>query len=216
VRSRPGVRRHGSKGAKRHLKDPLGVLRGFTRHVEDGLGAHLMLAGPAADSVSDDPESEAVLGEVCRAPQELPPAERERAHVVCLSMDDMEENGAVVNALQRRADVIVQKSLAEGFGLTPRSWSWSSGWRADPMIHRGLTLGFAWPPGAVPRDLALEPPDPPAPAGNRASTARGLRSRAHAEPRSARYTRGWPRGDSLARPVSDSLGDLGGTWCGFW
>jgi trehalose synthase len=150
VRSRPGVRRHGSKGAKRHLKDPLGVLRGFTRHVEDGLGAHLMLAGPAADSVSDDPESEAVLGEVCRAPQELPPAERERAHVVCLSMDDMEENGAVVNALQRRADVIVQKSLAEGFGLTVAEAMWKSrpvvasnvGGIQDQIVHgdSGLLL----------------------------------------------------------------------------
>jgi trehalose synthase len=33
-------------------------------------------------------------------------------------MDDAEENGAMVNAIQRRADVVVQKSLAEGFGLT--------------------------------------------------------------------------------------------------
>jgi trehalose synthase len=31
---------------------------------------------------------------------------------------DVEENAAIVNALQRHADVVVQKSLAEGFGLT--------------------------------------------------------------------------------------------------
>ena len=31
-------------------------------------------------------------------------------------MEDLEENAAIVNALQRRADVIVQKSLAEGSG----------------------------------------------------------------------------------------------------
>jgi trehalose synthase len=33
-------------------------------------------------------------------------------------MDDLEENAVVVNALQRHATVVVQKSLAEGFGLT--------------------------------------------------------------------------------------------------
>jgi trehalose synthase len=39
-------------------------------------------------------------------------------------MDDLEENAAIVNALQRRADVIVQKSLAEGFGLTVAEAMW--------------------------------------------------------------------------------------------
>jgi trehalose synthase len=39
-------------------------------------------------------------------------------------MDDLEENAAIVNALQRRADVIVQKSLAEGFGLTVAEGMW--------------------------------------------------------------------------------------------
>ena len=39
-------------------------------------------------------------------------------------MDDLEENAAVVNALQRRSAVIVQKSLAEGFGLTVSEGMW--------------------------------------------------------------------------------------------
>jgi trehalose synthase len=39
-------------------------------------------------------------------------------------MDDDEENGAMVNALQRRATVVVQKSLAEGFGLTVAEAMW--------------------------------------------------------------------------------------------
>jgi trehalose synthase len=39
-------------------------------------------------------------------------------------MDDAEENAAIVNALQRRANVIVQKSLAEGFGLTVAEAMW--------------------------------------------------------------------------------------------
>ena len=39
-------------------------------------------------------------------------------------MVDADENAVVVNALQRRADVIAQKSLAEGFGLTVAEAMW--------------------------------------------------------------------------------------------
>ena len=39
-------------------------------------------------------------------------------------MDDIEENAAIVNALQRRASVVVQKSLVEGFGLTVAEAMW--------------------------------------------------------------------------------------------
>jgi trehalose synthase len=112
------------------LKDPLGVLQGFNRHVPDRLGAHLVLAGPAASSVSDDPESEEVLRQVRRAAAALPTAARARLHLACLPMDDLDENGAMVNALQRRADVIVQKSLAEGFGLTVAE----AMWKARPVL----------------------------------------------------------------------------------
>jgi trehalose synthase len=45
-------------------------------------------------------------------------------------MDDAEENAAIVNALQRRADVVVQKSLAEGFGLTVAE----AMWKARPVV----------------------------------------------------------------------------------
>jgi trehalose synthase len=112
------------------LKDPKGVLQGFIRHVPDRLGAHLVLAGPAATSVSDDPESEQVLQQVRRAAAALPRRARARLHLACLPMDDLEENGAMVNALQRRADVIVQKSLAEGFGLTVAE----AMWKARPVL----------------------------------------------------------------------------------
>jgi trehalose synthase len=54
------------------LKDPLGVLEGFTRHVPDELGAHLLVAGPAAASVSDDPEGDQVLQQIRRAGAALP------------------------------------------------------------------------------------------------------------------------------------------------
>jgi trehalose synthase len=39
-------------------------------------------------------------------------------------MDDLEENAVMVNALQRRASVVAQKSLAEGFGLTVAEAMW--------------------------------------------------------------------------------------------
>ena len=41
-----------------------------------------------------------------------------------LPMVDADENAVIVNALQRRADVIAQKSLAEGFGLTVAEAMW--------------------------------------------------------------------------------------------
>jgi len=49
---------------------------------------------------------------------------RDRILIAQLPMDDTEENAAIVNALQRRADVAVQKSLAEGFGLTVAEAMW--------------------------------------------------------------------------------------------
>ena len=45
-------------------------------------------------------------------------------------MEDIEENTAIVNALQRRSDVVVQKSLAEGFGLTVAE----AMWKARPTV----------------------------------------------------------------------------------
>jgi trehalose synthase len=44
--------------------------------------------------------------------------------LVTLPLDDADENAAMVNALQRHAAVIVQKSLAEGFGLTVAEGMW--------------------------------------------------------------------------------------------
>ena len=43
-----------------------------------------------------------------------------------LPMDDVDENAHLVNALQRRATVVVQKSLVEGFGLTVTEAMWKS------------------------------------------------------------------------------------------
>ena len=83
-----------------------------------------MLAGPDVAAVADDPEGAEVLAEVERRWRELPRAGRRRVHLALLPMDDADENAVMVNALQRRADVVVQKSLAEGFGLTVAEAMW--------------------------------------------------------------------------------------------
>ena len=106
------------------LKDPVGVMTGFERHIADRADAHLVLAGPSADSVADDPEGAQVLRQVHDTWQLLAPDARRRVHIASLPMADAEENAAIVNALQRHAEVVVQKSLAEGFGLTVAEAMW--------------------------------------------------------------------------------------------
>jgi trehalose synthase len=107
------------------LKDPVGVLTAFVERtpvIDDE--AHLVLAGPAVDAVQDDPEGGHVLDEVRDAWARLPRDGRARVHVVTLPMTDAAENAAMVNALQGNAAVVVQKSLAEGFGLTVAEAMW--------------------------------------------------------------------------------------------
>jgi trehalose synthase len=106
------------------LKDPLGVLHAFADHVPARGGAHLLLVGPSTAAVADDPEGAQVLEAVRAAWHELPGPTRRRVHLCSLPMDDVEENAAMVNALQRHAHVVVQKSLAEGFGLTVAEAMW--------------------------------------------------------------------------------------------
>jgi trehalose synthase len=108
------------------MKDPLGVLQGFARYVAPATRrtAELVLAGPYMRSVADDPEGPQVFDEVEQAWRALPDAVRRAVHLAQLPMDDGEENAAIVNALQRHATVIVQKSLREGFGLTVTEAMW--------------------------------------------------------------------------------------------
>jgi trehalose synthase len=112
------------------LKDPLGVIQGFAEHVAPETDAHLVYAGPAVEAVADDPEGSEVLREAKDLYAGLPADVRERVHLACLPMDDLQENAAIVNALQRRADVVVQKSIAEGFGLTVAEGMW----KARPVV----------------------------------------------------------------------------------
>lgn len=109
------------------LKDPLGVIRGFADHVP---AAHLVYAGPAVEAVSDDPEGERVLRDAMAARAALPDAARRRVHLAALPMEDPDENAIIVNALQRHARIVVQKSLAEGFGLTVAE----AMWKARPVV----------------------------------------------------------------------------------
>jgi trehalose synthase len=134
------------------MKDMGGVLEAFVRHVR-AVPAHLVLAGPAVSGVSDDPEGEAVWQETVAAWKTLPQAERARVHLACIPMDDPAENAIVVNALQRHAAVVVQKSLAEGFGLTVAEAMWKTrpvvasavGGIVDQVIHEETGLLVADP-----------------------------------------------------------------------
>jgi len=116
------------------LKDPIGVLEGFVSHAGETADAHLLLVGPDVAGVSDDPEGQAVLAEVVEARRALPRPARSRVHLATLPMDDPEENAATVNAIQRHAAVVVQKSLAEGFGLTVTE----AAWKARPIVASGV------------------------------------------------------------------------------
>lgn len=106
------------------LKDPWGVIEGYARYIAGRTDAELVLAGPEFAGVADDPDSAQVAADARTLWEELPEDLARRVHLAVLPMDDIEENAAIVNALQRRADVIVQKSLAEGFGLTVAEAMW--------------------------------------------------------------------------------------------
>jgi len=115
------------------LKDMVGVMQGFADLVVGDHDTQLVLAGPVVSSVADDPEGGEVLQECWETWRGLPQHARSRIAVVCLPMADAEENAILVNALQRHATVVVQKSLAEGFGLTV----------AEAMFKRRTVLGSA-------------------------------------------------------------------------
>jgi trehalose synthase len=139
------------------LKDPIGVIQGFAEHVPDDTGAHLVYAGPAVEAVADDPEGLRMLQESISFREGLPNEARRRIHLATLPMEDLDENALLVNALQRHANVITQKSLAEGFGLTVAEAMWKGrpvvasrvGGIQDQIVHResGVLL-------EDPRDLA--------------------------------------------------------------
>jgi len=95
------------------LKDPLGVIEAFEM-VRKGIDCQLVLAGGTA---TDDPESEEVLEEVRK---------RAEGNVDIHILQVPPESDIEINALQRAATIILQKSLKEGFGLTISEALWKS------------------------------------------------------------------------------------------
>jgi trehalose synthase len=112
------------------MKDMPGVMKAFAGSVDPRRGAHLVLSGPAVRGVTDDPEAVAVFEECIRVREALPAEARRRVHLACTPMHDADEAAAIVNAQQRFATVVVQKSLAEGFGLTVVE----AMWKARPVV----------------------------------------------------------------------------------
>jgi trehalose synthase len=112
------------------LKDMAGVMTAFAEQVAGVSSAHLLLAGPVVTGVADDPEGAATFEHCIEVWRRLPHAERSRIHLACLPMHDPDENAAIVNAIQRHATVVTQKSLAEGFGLTVAE----AMWKAKPIV----------------------------------------------------------------------------------
>jgi trehalose synthase len=94
-------------------KDPEGVIEAF-KLARKKVDATLVLLGNVA---TDDPEGEAVYHSLLSSREE---------RIIILSRQD----GALVNALQRRASVVVQKSIREGFGLTVAE----AMWKGTPVI----------------------------------------------------------------------------------
>ncbi len=113
------------------LKDMAGVLTGFVAYLSRlPSDSHLLLVGPDVSGVGDDPEGAEVLDECLALWRAQEPEVRRRVHLCSLPMDDIDENAHLVNALQRHASVVVQKSLVEGFGLTVTEPMW----KARPVI----------------------------------------------------------------------------------
>jgi trehalose synthase len=94
------------------FKDPVGVIRAFRLARRYHPGLQLALAGGGA---TDDPEGEEILAEVRAAADDDPDIK------ILLLPPDAHET---INALQRGADIVVQKSTKEGFGLTVAEAMW--------------------------------------------------------------------------------------------
>lgn len=100
------------------FKDPVGVIRSYRLAKNFLPSLQLVLAGGGA---TDDPEGEAVLAEVNGAAGDDPDV-----HVLLLPADAHR----TINALQRAADIVLQKSTKEGFGLTVTE----ALWKGRPVI----------------------------------------------------------------------------------
>ncbi|MCF6148723.1 MAG: glycosyltransferase [Candidatus Kuenenia sp.] len=98
-------------------KDPEGVITAFKLARKKEKCTLVMLGNVA----TDDPEGETVFESLLNCKEE---------RIIILSCQD----SALVNALQRRAVVVVQNSIREGFGLTVTE----AMWKGTPVIGRDV------------------------------------------------------------------------------
>ena len=101
-----------------YLKDPVGVIETY-RLVKKYVDCQLLLVGNRA---ADDPEMELVMNDIMEKKGKDPDI-----HVLLI---EPEKNDFDVNALQRVSDVILQKSIREGFALTITE----ALWKARPVV----------------------------------------------------------------------------------
>ena len=99
------------------LKDPVGVIEAY-KLAKKYVDCQLVLAGGGA---TDDPEGAAVLAEVMAAAGDDP-------DVIILNLPPW--SALEINALQRASNIVIQKSLKEGFGLTVTE----ALWKGKPVI----------------------------------------------------------------------------------
>jgi trehalose synthase len=100
------------------FKDPVGVIKAYKLATRFVPSLQLVLAGGGA---VDDPEGEIVLQEVKQTAGDDPDI-----HVLSSS----HYSDRVISALQSGADIVLQKSLREGFGLTVTE----AMWKGKPVI----------------------------------------------------------------------------------
>jgi trehalose synthase len=100
------------------FKDPIGVIHAYRLARKFIPDLQLVLAGGGA---TDDPEGEMVLTEVYAAADK-----DDDIHILLLPSDAHR----TINALQRVADIVLQKSTKEGFGLTVTE----AMWKGKPVI----------------------------------------------------------------------------------
>lgn len=103
------------------FKDPIGVIEAY-KNVKKYIDCQLILAGGEA---TDDPEGKEVYEEVMERA-----SDDKDIHVLLLPPNSNIE----INALQRGADIVVQKSLKEGFGLTVTE----AMWKGKPVVGGGV------------------------------------------------------------------------------
>lgn len=100
------------------FKDPVGVIEAFRLAKKFNPNIQLILAGGGA---SDDPEGDLILND-----SKVAAAEDPDIHILMLPNDA----NKTINALQRAANIVVQKSIKEGFGLTVTE----ALWKGKPVI----------------------------------------------------------------------------------